>query len=121
MKKELTSSKYLVIDSGCALSYDYSSDFVIRVSGVCGELDIIAHFIFINDNNTREMSLNARIDEFNIFLMCTNFRGALGSGIIEPLEIGQKNGKKYYFRFWISDIGVNPTSRKIDYTLYVEK
>ena len=120
MKTEITTGNYKVLNSGSVISYDYFSDVVLKFVINDEGFGFNIHILFRNDKEIDGAVAKYRTDETDFFIECINFRGSLGMGLNNPLEIGNVNNKNIYFRYWVADFG-DKAARNVGYTLYMEK
>ncbi|OEF69247.1 DUF6864 domain-containing function [Vibrio tasmaniensis] len=78
--------------------------------------DMTLKFVFEDDNNIKGSSYRGNV-EGNIFTMSLiNFKNGLGEGVLTPLEIGQRNGKKLLVSFYVTTLST--MERRFEYNLF---
>lgn len=108
--------EYDVISSGEILTHDnhdISFDFE----------SIMFTFSFVCDENKEKSKLNAHVDENNknhLHIELINFDNSLGRGLINPIEVGELEGKKLYIQFIVSNLETKST-RIFEYTWLTNK
>ncbi|MBT0091379.1 DUF6864 domain-containing function [Vibrio alginolyticus] len=75
-------------------------------------------FVFENDSNVQGSNYRGS-GEGNTFTMhLVNFRNNLGEGVLNPLEIGQRNGQRLFVSFFVHTLPNQ--DRRLEYNLFVE-
>ena len=121
MKDRVLNGNSSMVTSGSFITLDYDSDVVIEteieIEG--NSIPLKISFSFVSNDDDKPSASRAFIDG-ELRIQCINFKGSLGMGVVDPIEIQMVNGKRFFFRYWVSDMGNAQTMREIKYTLYME-
>jgi len=122
MKDNIVNGKLNIITSGNFLTFDYDSDIVIdtEINIEDNSIPLRISFAFVSNDEDDKPSATRAFNDGELQIQCINFKGGLGMGVVDPIEIQMTNGKRLYFRYWVSDRGGAQTMREIKYTLYME-
>lgn len=116
----VSSGNYEVIESGSAITFDESSNIVLKVKASWNfEFTIILEFNEDDGGGERNISINVDEQKKNIRYTCTNF--GYGAGTAEPLEVGTAGLKKVFFHFWVERVSESKFIRSVQYTVFKER
>ena len=123
MEKVIVNGSYQIVDMGSFITYDYNSDIIVNtfISYNEKEIPLRISFEFKSNSDEPQPSATASLEDGNLQITCTNFHGNIGLGVASPIDLQLKDGTKFFLRYWISNLGNQDTSRRIEYTLYTEK
>ncbi len=117
----ITSSGCELIDSRSILLFDsekpilieevFSRNFKIIISIVCLE----------DDSDKQNISFHVIPEDNTIEYECYNFDNSLGTGTRKPVEIGTYGDKRVFFHFWIYTMGDKDVTRRLEYSLWIER
>ena len=120
MKIEKSSSNYLIIDSGTAMTFDSQAPLQLKlVLDQSFQFTVLIQFRK-GDGGERELMQSINNETNTISLSCKNFDNALGTGTNRPIEVATYQNKKIFLHFWVYALGEN-SIRKIDYSFYQER
>ena len=121
---KIETGKYRIIDSGVVISAGLNDDISIIVTpGEDNNFTFTVKWIF-EVVEKQPYSIAHRVDADNgiVYIKCTNFDNALGTGTIVPFELARIGEKALCVQFWGYLLGdISGGCRKLDYTFYIEK
>jgi hypothetical protein len=74
-------------------------------------------FEFVVDKEHTGFKVERKVIEKKLTFILTNFENSLGSGILNPLEIGHLNSKRLYISFWVWTPNLTEGIRLINWTM----
>lgn len=74
-------------------------------------------FEFVVDKEHTGFKVERKVIEKKLTFILTNFENSLGSGILNPLEIGHLNSKRLYISFWVWTPNLTEGRRLINWTM----
>lgn len=116
MITEITSGEFIVIGSGNVTNYEENSLLSFKLDIDNEKFEIV--FDFIDDNNTEEVNLKAKVHNNKVTLECTNFNNPLGTGTTKAIEVAKISNKKLFINFSVSKLIKGP--RNLSYTFYLK-
>lgn len=118
MELTITNDDYKVLSSKSILMK--SKDSKLNLHFKATEKFSFNLTICFQSTTDKTVSVFKKVEDHNtIILECTNFNSPFGSGITEPINIATVEGHKWYFHFWSYLMGGdNPSTRKVEYTLF---
>lgn len=107
------SGDFEVIKDGVA---HVTNENILKI--VINNLEI--HFDFVDNTEVKGQSIEREVDREIWKWKLVNFNNSLGTGLIEPFEMGTLKGIKLYISFFVWTPGSNGR-RVINYVLYSKK
>ena len=120
MKIEKSSSTYLILDSGTAMTFDNQATLQLKLVLDQSFYFTVQILFKKGDGGERELMQSVDTETNTISLSCKNFDNALGTGTHRPIELATYQNKKIFLHFWVYALGEN-SIRKIDYCFYQER
>ena len=80
----------------------------------------VVRWVFEQDPSISDVAVHLAIDETVFQLTCVNFDKADGRGTGKPLQLLDKDGRRYWLHFRIFLYG-NTADRTVHYTVYEEQ
>ncbi len=118
MQVKLSSDKYDIVDHGCVFLFEEDKDLTIDVAAEDFSFSLTIYFL---TEETKEQKIEREITGNKIIYKCFNFAD-VGTGLKNPIEIAQIEGKRLYLIFWSKLEGEKePKTRSVQYTLFCEK
>ncbi len=106
----------LVLESGTIITYD---DRPISIFfGTNPELNLDIHFVVTEDKALKMTAESIEPNKLKITIK--NFDHELGAGSLNPIPIGDINGKFLYFS-WRAYSLVNSVQKTFHYTIYIDE
>ncbi|HCG8549714.1 TPA: hypothetical protein N2898_004599 [Vibrio parahaemolyticus] len=80
--------------------------------------DLSIKFLFENDGSGSRYTGRA-IGNTELELTLWNFNNSLGEGKLDPIPIGQLEGKKLFLSFYVNTLSEKENVRRFEYVLYL--
>ena len=96
--KNLASNGYHVIASGSVMGFNNTPQFDLELENE--DFKISLSLEFLKEENSKESSVKADIQDGKLFIKCYNFEDE-GVGLTESIYIAKTKGKEIYFRFYM--------------------
>lgn len=118
MKLEKFSAGLRILDSGSAITFQGDSDMKFTLQPAADfSFNVILRFASTPDGEAQTLQ---EIEGNNIIFNCLNYDNAIGTGMLEPLELAQYGGKSIFLNFWVNTHGEG-AMREVVYTFYMEQ
>ena len=118
MKLEKFSAGLRILDSGSAITFQADSDMKFALQPAADfSFNVILRFASTPDGEAQTLQ---EIEGNNIIFNCLNYDNAIGTGMLDPLELAQYGGKKIFLNFWVNTHGEGAI-REVAYTFYMEQ
>lgn len=113
----IETGKYEIVESGMFFLDSLESEVLIRLA-IDGEFfgNIRVCFVTSAGQNT---TIRGEMQEDTLMLTCVNFNSEMGEGTIQPIAIGDSDGKNVMFHMWMYSMGKKKV-RKIEYSVFRE-
>lgn len=82
--------------------------------------DLEMEFNFISDSSNKESKTSYRTEGEKWIWELTNYDNALGSGVLNPIEVGTLSARKLFVSFFSWRPDINSASRIVSYIVYQE-
>ena len=115
-----SSGNYDVLQSGMAMTFS-ADDSLLLSADFDNQLQFDIEIVFDDSAGDQELKITKRPEDEIIMISFNHFVSATAFGTNNPIELGMMNGKKIYFRTWISRMGNGHHAKKIDYVFYREQ
>jgi hypothetical protein len=82
--------------------------------------DLEMEFNFISDSSTKKFNTSYRTEGKKWIWELTNYDNPLGSGVLNPIEVGTLNSRKLFVSFFSWRPNTNSENRIVSYIVYQE-
>ena len=107
-KKAITSGTFVTIDSEeNELAFKYQGeDFKFKLS------------FMKDDSGKQRLDYSPNQEKDTLLMKFYNFNNALGTGLVNPIEIAESGGKKIFMHMVIH--AINENVKQVSYTFYID-
>ena len=110
-----------VIASGVGMTFSPDASFIIHLRfDEEFEFTVKIKFEEVKDNQHPQLTSEVDVEKRIITLSCVNFTDFIGTGTLNPLELGTYNSRQIYLKFWVMTPEEKLT-REIRYCFYLGK
>jgi len=121
MQVQLSSGNYDVIASNEVFLFKDSDELIFRVDDDDGSRSRVVLRFLENQDEGRKVNIEPK-DDYDLTITCFNFFSRFGTGLKEPIQIGESMGKGVYILFSTKQYTNKPPYvRSVRFTLYREQ
>ncbi|EHH0805005.1 hypothetical protein J7I06_004470 [Vibrio vulnificus] len=84
-------------------------------------LTFVTELTFKNDSDTSNATFDFRQDGTKFYFTMINFNDTFGNGNIEPIMLGDIDGRELSVRFWVNKLGSKAVAKQVKFTFYLER
>ena len=91
-----------------------------EIKYILNEETFILKLVFVDDDKKKDSNIQFNSEDNKLIVKFMNFNHTFGMGNLDPLEIGENQGKKIFVNFWITKPNEEISRRLVNITLYKE-
>ena len=118
MSMNMYCEKYKVVESGSVIPFDGDCTTEMQLV-ITEDFTIKLRIIFDENGQERDILKSVNEKENVVEYRCVNFGS--GAGTIEPLSLATVGGKAVYIHLWAQRLSPKNNTRRIDYTVFLER
>ena len=121
MQVQLSSGNFDIIASNEVFLFGDSNELTFYIDDDDGSHSRVILRFLEDQKNERTVSIDPEGD-YDLVITCTNFFSRFGTGLKEPIQIGESMGKGVYILFSTKQhTNKSPSVKSVQFTLYREQ